>query len=32
VLIARNGLACISTPMDESTIEEIVERVGRAAA
>lgn len=32
VLIAKNGLACISTPMKESTIEEIVRRVGRAAA
>jgi glutamate-1-semialdehyde 2,1-aminomutase len=32
VLIARNGLACISTPMDEGTVEEIVRRFERAAA
>ena len=32
VLVARNGLACISTPMDESTIDEVLERFDRAAA
>lgn len=30
ILIAGNGLACLSTPMDEGTLEEIVDRFGEA--
>jgi glutamate-1-semialdehyde 2,1-aminomutase len=30
VLIAKNGLGCISTPMDESTVDEILRRFREA--